>query len=138
MHRERFFSRINLGVLAVTVAFIAAFWAVAPAHAEPKQDDAAHQQLCADLYLIYDTNMDIYYDQSNSPAVRQKAYESAHEALSDYRKQGCKGGAVSRAQEVLPSVGPIVNIHGASSAALPGRAGAATTATGATQLLVAE
>jgi hypothetical protein len=109
---------------------------VAPAHAEPKQDDAAHQQLCADLYLIYDTNMDIYYDQSKSLAERQRAFEAAHEALSDYRKQGCKGGAVSRAQEVL-SVNPTVNVQDVSGAPLAVRAGAVTTAIHAAQLVPA-
>jgi len=117
---------------------VAASWAAAPAHAEPKQDEAAHQQLCADLYLIYDANTDIYYDQSKSLAERQRAYDAAHEALSDYRKQGCKGGAVSRAQEVLPSVSPPVNFHDASVGALPGRTGAATTATDAYQLITSE
>ena len=138
MHSKRFFSRASLGVLAATVGLVAASWAVAPAHAEPKQDDAAHQQLCADLFLIYDTNMEIYYDQSKSLAERQRAYDAAHEALSDYRKQGCKGGAVSRAQEVLTSVVPTVNVQDASVGALPGRTGAATTVTHAAQLVSSE
>src|SRR5215204_1288900 len=129
MHPERFFNRVTLGVLAATVGLVAASWVVAPAHAEPKQDEAAHKQLCADLYLIYDANMDIYYDESKSHAERQQAFESAHEALSDFRKQGCKGGAVSRAQEVLTSASSTINVQGASGGALPGRTGGATTAT---------
>jgi hypothetical protein len=138
MHSKRIFSRVSLGVLAATVGLVAASWAVAPAAAEPQRDDAAHKQLCADLYLIYDTNMDTYYDKSKSAAERQQAYDSAHKALSDYRKQGCKGAAISRAQEVLTSTSPTVNVQDASVGALPGRIGAATTATHAAQLVSSE
>ena len=138
MHFVRFFSRVNLGVLAATVGLVSASWAVAPAYAEPRQDDAAHKQLCADLYLIYDTNMDTYYDKSKSDAERQQAYKDAHEALSDFRKQGCSGAAVSRAQDVMTAVSPTINVQDASGGAVPGRTGAATTAAHAAQLVSSE
>jgi hypothetical protein len=130
MHRDQFFSRVNLSIFAATLGLVAASWVAAPsAYAEPKPDEAAHEQLCADLFLIYDTNMDIYYDRSNSDAVRQQAYKAAHEALSDYRRQGCKGGTVSRLQEVMPSVNPTINVQGtASGGAATGRNGVPTTA----------
>ena len=114
MDATRFFSRRSLGLFAATVAVVAGSWLSAPsAYAEPKQDPAAHQQLCADLYLLYDANMDIYYDHSNSDAVRQQAYENAQAALSDFRKQGCKVSALSRTQQVQ-SLGPIVNVNDAA------------------------
>jgi len=91
MDSKRFFNPKSLGMFVATASVVAASWLAAPsAYAEPKQDPAAHQQLCADLYLLYDANMDIYYDHSNSDAVRQQAYENAQEALSDFRKQGVR------------------------------------------------
>lgn len=49
-----------------------------------------HQQLCKDLYNIYDTNMDEYYNKKNSAKSRQASYAAAERALSDFRRQGCK------------------------------------------------
>jgi hypothetical protein len=98
-------TRRNLAVLAITFGLVATTGSAVPsAHAAPRQDEAAHQQLCKDLYLIYDTNMDTHYDKSKSAAERQQAYEDAQQALSDFRQQGCKLADVTRIQQVQSTV----------------------------------
>lgn len=75
------------------MGLVAAAAMMAPAAlAEQKQQQSTsdHQQLCKDLYLIYDTNMDEYYNKKNGAKSRQSSYVQAEKALSDYRRQGCK------------------------------------------------
>jgi len=83
-------SRINLGIIAAVLALMCILMSAPKAHAERKQDDAAHAQLCADLFNMYDTAMDEYYNKKNSATVRQQNYEAAQAALSDFRRNGCK------------------------------------------------
>ena len=50
-----------------------------------------HQQLCKDLYNIYDTNMDEYYNKKNSAKIPPGFLRGErNRALSDFRRQGCK------------------------------------------------
>lgn len=74
------------------VPFVISAMIATGASAEQSQQapTSDHQQLCKDLYNIYDTNMDEYYNKKNSAKVRQSYYLQAKRALSDFRKQGCK------------------------------------------------
>lgn len=75
------------------IGFVAAVVMMPPdALAEQRQQQSTsdHQQLCKDLYLIYDTNMEEYYNKKNSTRTRQSYYVQAEQALSDFRRQGCK------------------------------------------------
>lgn len=86
------FSLMRL-VTASSLALAAVLWLPASgAMAEQKDQQPAgdKKQLCKDLYNIYDTNMDEYYDNKAGSKQRQVHYSTAQRALSDFRKQGCK------------------------------------------------
>ena len=79
-------SGVGIALFAVTAMISPA----ALAEQSQQQPASDHQQLCKDLYNIYDTNMDEYYNKKNSAKTRQAYYVQAESALSDFRKQGCK------------------------------------------------
>ena len=78
--------------LSAGIGVVAASVMISGALAEQSQQKPTsdHQQLCKDLYNIYDTNMDEHYNKKNSAKTRQSYYLQAQAALSDFRKQGCK------------------------------------------------
>ena len=79
-------SCLGIALFAVTAMISRGAWA----EQNQQQPTSDHQQLCKDLYNIYDTNMDEHYNKKNSAKARQASYVQAERALSDFRKQGCK------------------------------------------------
>ena len=55
-------SAVGIGLIAVT-AETSSVAQAEPSQQQPKSDD--HQQFCRDLYTIYNTNTDKYYNKKN-------------------------------------------------------------------------